>query len=701
MRSTFIRIAALAAMALFPLPRALAQLNVLFVVNYADNNGPIIQITDQAIKQRLERTFGATVTLIDDNSGPELFAAGRGLVVVSGTVGSVPVAGLGTLDVPLLNMESGAFIDYKMVPAAPTGGGSTNFESLVSQGVEILPTSHPLAAGLSPGFVSPYNFTPWDRVAGTNPGANAVVAARIPGTGTPENPTRAAVFGYDSGVLMADGVSTFTKRRTGLFVGDDAEGFFLNETGARLFDAAVAWTANLSPVPAGVVPGDANDDAKASFLDYKIWKNNTGTGLPVFNFGSGGEDVGNFNHDNLVNLSDRAIWEANWLTGDINDDNIVNAVDVSQVAANWGTMGPNGDANLDMTIDIFDVARISANWNNTAGIAATQSFAAVVPEPSGVQLAASLGVMLGLGAYFRRRGAACRNTRRLAPAALLVLVTLLVSRPASALEVLILTGDAPTPDNLNRMVIVGDQAIGNRLQNTLGATIEYVDDDFDADGLEGPLTVNDSIRAAAVGKDLVIITRNVNTAKVALTFALRDNPIMLFHDDLLDEYRFAPNEGGDAYTQQINITGSGNVLTAGLPNQTTNFYLYNNFRIGGTDNDVNAVPPSAIVGAVRTSSPTRRVIFGYDHSSTMANSFVNVGRRTFFGTHALSSPMFMTNDAWALFDAAVLWTADEAAVSNIPEPGAGVLAILAALSAPILVRARRRRVAPSHSTISG
>ena len=703
-----------AAIALLPLTSAYAQLNVLFVVNYADAGGPVLQITDQAIRQRLQKTFGATVTLVDDNSGPELFVAGRSLVVVSSTVNATAVSGLETAamnNIPLLNMEPGAFEHYKMVvpPAIAGQGGSTNFENLASQGIEILPVAHPLTAGLSPGVTSPYNYSPWDRVGGTNPGVNATVAARIPGTGTVEAPTRATVFGYEANAVLADGVTTHLKRRTGLFVGDDAEGFFLNATGAKLFDAAVAWTANIA-VPAGLPVGDANGDLIAKFADYKIWKSNTGTGLPVFNFGAGGESVGNFNHDNLVNLADRTLWEAEWLTGDISDDLIVNGTDVNQVVANWHSEGIDGDANLDMTVDIFDIARISENWLNVPATAASQGAASAVPEPKAVELAAGLAVILGIGAFLRRRATALSGLLRTAKAVLLTCLVLSSVRSASALDILVVTGDAPTPDNLNRMLIVGDQFIVNRLQNNLGATVQVIDQDIDEDDVfdengvlidEGVFGPNDYMRAAAVGKDLVIITRNVDTAKLALTFALRDNPILLFHDDLLDEYRFAGAEGGDQYTQQINITGSGNVLTAGLPNQTTNFYLYNNFRIGGTDNstDPTRMPTaSAITAAVRTSSTLRGVVFGYDHGSTMAipfmsgaDPFTNVGRRTFFGGHALSSPVFMTPNAWALFDRAVLWTADEIAVFSVPEPSSLALVLSAALGAPLLARARKTR----------
>jgi hypothetical protein len=514
---------------------------------------------------------------------------------------------------------------------------------------------------------------------------------------------------------LADGATTFTKRRTGFFVGDDAEGFFLNDVGVKLFDAAVAWTANKA-MPASLLQGDANGDGKATFSDYKTWGANTATGLPAFNFGSGGQAQGNFNYDNVVNLTDRALWESNWMTGDLTNDQVVGSADVSQVAASWGaTYGAsnpnnananwgNGDASLNGKVDIFDLAVLSAHWTGPA-VPVSESSGIAAPEPTGAQIFLGLGAALSVRPLMRRRRSGYQWLRRIAPAAGLLAVALAAPRPAGALDILVVTGDAPDPGNPNRMIIVGDQAIVNRLQNVLGATVTTIDQDYDPDGVEGPLTQRNYMRDQAVGKDLVILTRNVSPGnfEVQVAFATQDVPVLLFHDDLLDDYSFAGAEGGDGYTNKINITGSGNILTAGIPNgNNLDFYVYNNFRQGGTDNIAPSSPEypnrmpteDAITAAVRTNSSLRFMIFGYDHGSTMANGFTNVGRRTFFGTHALSTPYFMTPMAWTLFDRAVLWTADQVSVFSVPEPGSLGLLAMAGAGVSLLDRMRRRSLRP-------
>ena len=99
-----------------------------------------------------------------------------------------------------------------------------------------------LAAGLT-GTVAVS--TAADTLPQGNPGAAAVIVARLPGT------TTASDFAYDTGAAMP-GLAA-PARRVGLFLGDNTAAIF-TANGWALFDAAVTWARNQGGGLAAAVP---------------------------------------------------------------------------------------------------------------------------------------------------------------------------------------------------------------------------------------------------------------------------------------------------------------------------------------------------------------------------------------------------------------------------------------------------------------
>jgi hypothetical protein len=150
-------------------------------------------------------------------------AEGKALVAVSSTVASGDVATkFRTAPVPVLAWEAFVFDDLGLASEV----GET---WRVSQ-VEIAEEDSPLAAGLT-GTVEVYKGP--NRLRWGVPPDTADRAAVLP-----DEPTRATLFGYDTGTAMV-GLDA-PAPRVALFLGDDGlDPAVVTEEAVRLFDAAV------------------------------------------------------------------------------------------------------------------------------------------------------------------------------------------------------------------------------------------------------------------------------------------------------------------------------------------------------------------------------------------------------------------------------------------------------------------------------
>jgi RHS repeat-associated protein len=188
---------------------------------------------DTAIKARLEQ-LGLTVSVKDAVSAVTADANGKGLVVISESVPSADAnSKFRDVAVPVVVMEPNIYDDMMMT--GPTS--FTDYGYLSSQPqVHIDNATHQMAA----------NFT------GTVGVASSVVSFGwgVPGPGAikvasmTDVPTRYALFGYETGAAMV-GMNA-PARRAGVFLVHLMVPY-MNSNAWALFDAAVRWTANLSP----------------------------------------------------------------------------------------------------------------------------------------------------------------------------------------------------------------------------------------------------------------------------------------------------------------------------------------------------------------------------------------------------------------------------------------------------------------------
>jgi hypothetical protein len=186
------------------------------------------------IISRLE-SQGFLVTAIDDDDVQPTDAEGKSLVIISSTVSSGDINVKFTdLAVPVINWEEAVMDDLLMTGdsgAEPDHHGSTGNLSQI----DILDPSHPLAAGLSGNVTvtsSPQTMS-WG-ISDANP-TNAMVIAQVAG-----DPTKWAIWAYEKGAVLFDGVTPAPERRIGFFF-NGASTTANTPEAFQLFDAAVNW----------------------------------------------------------------------------------------------------------------------------------------------------------------------------------------------------------------------------------------------------------------------------------------------------------------------------------------------------------------------------------------------------------------------------------------------------------------------------
>jgi hypothetical protein len=178
---------------------------------------------DLKLKARLEMR-GFTVKIGDDD-GLATQAMGTQLVIITETAGAQVGTKYRDLNLPVICHEPMLFDDMRLTAAAGAAGTTSTME-ITQTGM-----GHPLAAGQ----MATVTIAPMALSAAY--GAPAMTAERI-ATMPGQAATQSTIFGYASGAMMATG--TAPAKRVGLFV-TDAMANGMNETGWKLFDAAVDW----------------------------------------------------------------------------------------------------------------------------------------------------------------------------------------------------------------------------------------------------------------------------------------------------------------------------------------------------------------------------------------------------------------------------------------------------------------------------
>jgi len=187
---------------------------------------------DSKVFERLE-SLGFDIAVKEPGEINSSDHIGKHLIIISSTVASNQVKGKFRLvNVPLINWEYNLHGDLGMTGES----GNTDFGTSGDQQViQISDPGHFLAAELS-GEVS-VSSTLTDMTWGL-PNENAIRVAELTGSNSDKSP----LFAYEKGVSMP-GINA-PARRVGFFLKNETASV-LNESGWKLFDAAVLWAAGL------------------------------------------------------------------------------------------------------------------------------------------------------------------------------------------------------------------------------------------------------------------------------------------------------------------------------------------------------------------------------------------------------------------------------------------------------------------------
>jgi hypothetical protein len=240
---------------------------------------PTLNPSDAGVRTRLEAA-GFQVKVVADIDSATTNAINTALVVTSSTVGSANVADkFRTVPVPVLSWEAALEDNYLMTTDDATAHGST--VSTTETQVNILKADHPLAAGFPTG---PLTVSSGTQLSWGVPAAAATLIASAV-----DEPTHAVIFGFEKGATLVDGATKAPARRVH-FMMTDATFATLNADGLKLFDAAVAWAANLSPTGnqpvfkpvqlqgSQVTISWTGGGILESTTDFKTWSSVTGAG---------------------------------------------------------------------------------------------------------------------------------------------------------------------------------------------------------------------------------------------------------------------------------------------------------------------------------------------------------------------------------------------------------------------------------------
>lgn len=192
---------------------------------------------DTWLKGRLEAA-GWTVTVADDDGIAASAATGKQVIVISESVAQAPIGTTFTATtVPVVLAEAFLSDEFSMTGTGTNQGSTTNQNAL---DVTVAGSTHPLGAGFAPGALATSTTATITHGWG-KPTANATVAATVTG-----DSTKAAIYGYDTGVAMQAGYIAPARRVGFHFYG--GSGTVLNDNSTALFDAAVAWATASAPL---------------------------------------------------------------------------------------------------------------------------------------------------------------------------------------------------------------------------------------------------------------------------------------------------------------------------------------------------------------------------------------------------------------------------------------------------------------------
>ena len=166
----------------------------------------------------------------------------------------------------------------------------------------------------------------------------------------------------------------------------------------------------------------------------------------------------------------------------------------------------------------------------------------------------------------------------------------------------------------------------------------------------------------AQGMDLIVISSSVTSSDINSTFRDIRIPLLTWENAIFDDLGMTgPTEGTDrgiaAGQSALAILDSGHPLAAGLTGTATVVGQPASFTWGSPNENAFHV-------AGQSGQPARVMIFGYQAGATMPGLVAPANRVGFFLEKEAGSNL--TNEGWALFDAAVAWLIDGQIFSDVP-----------------------------------
>jgi hypothetical protein len=196
------------------------------VVQKAAEDGP--KASDAMVAQRLQ-SLGYTVRILD-HTDPVSAASGVDAVVISSSVSANKLEGTyKDFPKPVILWESYLLPHMAMAGLKEEGDYGTKEHTRYAWMVN---APHPLSAGLDSGMVNIYAKN--GAMNWGTPGLGATIISTVPG-----EPTKVLEFSYEKGATM-DYKNIAPGRRVFLFL--DATFPNLNDSGLKLFDAAIRWS---------------------------------------------------------------------------------------------------------------------------------------------------------------------------------------------------------------------------------------------------------------------------------------------------------------------------------------------------------------------------------------------------------------------------------------------------------------------------
>jgi DNA-binding protein YbaB len=593
-------------------------------------NVSTLRTSDQKLRDRL-LGLGFEVETRKAPQSSSSDARGRTLVVISESVepGDVGTKFLNS-QVPLVVCEPVSFRDLKM-----TGGtwGTDKGDATNQTKLKIF-AGHPLAAGLSGEVtvVSAASKFVWGK-----PSSAARTVGQIIGSST-----KWGIFAYDTGDSMV-GMNA-PARRVGFFPGKDTF-TALDESGWRLFDAAVRWaTAAKALFTVGAVPLSEGDQATKERLEQRH-------GLEV-----------------LVRL------DSDTKTSDLRDMRvhvISESVDSGTVAARFlSSQAPTivceakllDDMKLTGTVQNTDYGEAQSQTNlvvtSTHPLAAGlsgdvpvvvsgQKFAWGKPGSEAVKVAHVVGNPNQWTLFGYESGANMVGTRATAPRVGLFSAAKTIAA-FNATGTALFDAAVRWARRPRALLVVATATPLRQSEIEMKARLEQV-----FGFIVDVKTAVEVIDKHTDGKNVVVISESTVSTDVTTRLTNVAVGMVVLEPGLYNDLKMisTSSEKGDTDgLQDLEIVAATNPLAAGLPAGTV--------RVVTPGNNFGWARPQASAQKIaRVAGTTDQwAVFAYEAGVTMAGGFVAPARRLGFFP-GRDTPASLTPEGWKLFDAAVFWAA--------------------------------------------